>query len=428
MTDHSTAFQGASPARTDTAPPQQPEPDGARFVHLAEHSAWALGAAFMSLAALMASHSAEALDCNTLPSPVYGHGGSSPTALVQSIAIALSKASPTTTIVYVGDIQCLGIDALLSSPTGTISGTATYWDAAGAKQTCTLPLTGQTVQFAVMNTTATACAEVGQLPANIGDFEGPVQAFDFVVPEASSQTTISAAAAYFVFGFGAGGQAAPWVDDAFIFKRPPTSGVPILLGLGVGVPAGKMKGTEISTSSQMVTAISTSTNPEATIGMLGDDAAQASLGTLNILAYQHYDQDCGYWPSSSPTSFDKRNVRDGHYFISSPVHFFGFVDGAGELVDPAVKNLIGYITGEVAPPAGVDIDAAAIAAGSIPDCAMEVRHQGDLGLLQSYLPEEPCGCFFDFTATGATTCASCATSGDCDASAPHCRHGYCEVH
>ena len=47
---------------------------------------------------------------------------------------------------------------------------------------------------------------------------------NFVVPTASSQTLISYEAAYFVFGFGMTGMAAPWTNESFIFNRGSTSG------------------------------------------------------------------------------------------------------------------------------------------------------------------------------------------------------------
>jgi hypothetical protein len=38
---------------------------------------------------------------------------------------------------------------------------------------------------------------------------------------------------------------------------------------------------------------------------------------------------------------------------------------------------------------------------------------------------EPCGCYFDFKTTGASTCAACTDDSTCGAG--KCRHGYCEA-
>jgi len=58
---------------------------------------------------------------------------------------------------------------------------------------------------------------------------------------------------------------------------------------------------------------------------------------------------------------------------------------------------------------------------------MHVWRDSDLGALYSYQPPEPCECYFEFKATGATSCTACATSTTCPHSAPVCRYGYCEV-
>ena len=68
-----------------------------------------------------------------------------------------------------------------------------------------------------------------------------------------------------------------------------------------------------------------------------------------------------------------------------------------------------------------------VSAGTVPKCAMEVWRQTDLEPLASYAPAEPCGCYFDFKATGATTCGACTQNADCPSNAPNCRFGYCEV-
>jgi ABC-type phosphate transport system substrate-binding protein len=394
-------------------------------MHLAHRPPRAGVVAAALVASLAAQRAAHAADCSTLPNPIYGQGGNSPKPLVAKLGAALTAANPPQTIVYQSPGQCTGLDTLIAD--GGITGTASYWTADGVETTCTLSLTGDPITFALMNSYATLCPEITALPGDIGDFLGPTQSFDFVVPKASSQTNISAAAAYFVLGFGAQGQAAPWTDENLIYRRGATSGVSLFLGLAVGVPIDKMKGIDAGSNSAMVSLLSASTNPNATIGMVSDEFAQANADVINVLAYQHYGQDCGYWPSSTPTSLDKRNIRDGHYYVWSPVHFFARTDGSGKPAHGATRKLIGYITGDETPPASVDVLRLSIEAGTIPDCAMEVQRDSDLGPISSYAPDEPCGCFFDQVATGATTCTACPNGDECPANAPNCRFGYCEV-
>ncbi len=278
-----------------------------------------------------------------------------------------------------------------------------------------------------MGNTAKLCPGVGDLPAGIGDFDAPVQAFQFIVAEASSQTSISAAGAYFVYGFGAGGQAEPWTDESQIIRRYENSAAQIFIGLATGVPVTKFKGVDAKSNGNSVKLVSTSPSPEKAIGFVSSEVADANRNVTNTLAYQHTGQSCGYYPDSTGNAFDKRNVRTGQYHIWSPNHFFAKVDGAGKITKPEVAKVVGYFTLAEPPPSGVDTLSLSITAGAIPRCAMEVWRTDDLSTPISNAPAEPCGCFFDFTATGATSCKPCDADAACDASAPHCRFGYCEV-
>ncbi len=65
--------------------------------------------------------------------------------------------------------------------------------------------------------------------------------------------------------------------------------------------------------------------------------------------------------------------------------------------------------------------------GSVPRCAMQVWRDEDLGPLYSLQPDEPCGCYYEAHATGATGCGACQTDAECPGDAPRCRHGYCEA-
>lgn len=366
-----------------------------------------------------------AIQCSSLPSPVYGSGANAVKPLISRVAKALSASASPLTIVYQGPGQCVGLNGLLNDV--PMTGTASYWDASGVESKCDLPLTGQPIEIAYMNSYATLCPGVAALPAGFGDFLGPIQSFDFIVPKASSQTSISAAAAYFAYGFGAPGQAQPWTDESQIFKRDPNSGAALFIALAIGVPVEKLKGVDATTNANTVTLVSTSPTPENAIGIVSGEVAEANLNVVSQLAYQHYGQTCGYWPNSTPTSFDKRNIRDGHYFIWSPIHFFTRVDAQGKPTTSGAEKVTGYFSGKIAPPADVDLLRLEIEAGTVPDCAMEVRRTSDLGPIASYAPDAPCGCYFDFVATGATSCSSCTTNADCNASASNCRFGYCEV-
>jgi hypothetical protein len=362
--------------------------------------------------------------CADLPQPVYGLGGSAYKPLIGKTAAALTKAGWPRTVVYQAPGACFGINGIIA---GTkITGTASYWGADGKELTCDLPVAGSDPAFASMGNYATSCAGVTELPADVGDFPAPVQAFTLIVPAASSQQSISAEAAYLAFGLGAEGEAAPWTDEANLFRRDANSAAQLFIGLSIGVPVSKFKGQDTKSNSGTVTAVAASTTPEAALGLVSGEVADANRDKVRILAYQQTGQSCGYWPDSTSTTFDKRNVRTGQYYIWADGHWFAKIDGSGTIVDPGASEFIGLFNGSYTLD-GVDPTRISIEAKSVPQCAMEVTRTADIGDIQSYAPPEPCGCFFDSVATGTTSCAPCKVDADCSASAPHCRHDYCEV-
>jgi ABC-type phosphate transport system substrate-binding protein len=379
--------------------------------------------AALALVALPAA--AGAADCTTLPSAIYGIGGSAQKPLIARVATALAAAIPARTVVYQAPGACVGINALISDT--KLTGNASYWGVDGKEQQCTLPVAGLSANFALMGNSASLCPGVGTLPGGIGAFLGPVSAVNFVVPIGSSQQSISAEAAYFVYGFGKPGRATPWIDEASIIRRDENSYVSLFVSLATGVPPTVFKGVDAKTNANTVTLVATAANPESAIGYVSSDVADANRATVRALAYQHTGQTCGYWPDSTPTSFDKANVRSGQYYLWSPVQFFAPLDQNGKIADAGTRDFIGLFTGEVAPPPGVDMLALQSMSGNVPKCAMRAWRTSDLGPLMSYQPPEPCGCYFDKVATGTTACTPCVTSADCSSSSPVCRNSYCEV-
>jgi hypothetical protein len=169
-----------------------------------------------------------------------------------------------------------------------------------------------------------------------------------------------------------------------------------------------------------------STNPAGTLGLGEIDYAEDAVGSVNLheLAYRHYGQSCAYYPNSTATAHDKRNVRDGHYVGWGPVHLVARVNAQGVPVSTAAGQIINYFIGN-APVPNHDFLSLVIARHLVPQCAMSVKRTGEIGVPQPFAPAPSCACFFD-NATGVTTCPTCKTNADCPASAPACNLGYCE--
>jgi hypothetical protein len=393
------------------------------------------GAALGSLLAVTSgSRLAHALACNdpSLQNPIYVVGGTSPLPIFQKLGAALSAVSPPITLVYQSSGGCAGANAIIT-PTG-LSGSATYWTGAGA-QTCTFPTPGPNADLGVAGTYATSCQGVSTLPAGVGDFLGPIQAFDLVVPSKSTQQSISAEAAYFTFGFGASGAYGvyPWTTPSAIITRNSGSEDALFLSLAFAIPLGSLASSSFTVTTSDAHSLSdvsalNATTPEAGLGFVSEEVAEgAGPNTINVLHYQHYGQSCGWLPSSTPTLLDKINVRTGLYALWANLHFIANVNASNAPTDPKAAQVIGWFQDTVMPPTGVDVDAIAASTGAVLDCAMEVMRTSDAGPLLPYAPAAPCDCFFEANATGSTTCTSCASSATCPANAPNCRKGYCEV-
>ncbi len=151
---------------------------------------------------------------------------------------------------------------------------------------------------------------------------------------------------------------------------------------------------------------------------------------LKILAYQHHQQDCAWLPDSSSTSYDKKNVRDGHYPLWGPLHFFTKVDSTNTPTSPGAAAFIGYFTGKVQPPASVNLLQLEIQSHTVPACAMHVQRSAEVGPVSTYKATKACDCYFDLVATGATSCKTCTQPSDCTGSTTCTMYGttgYCEA-
>jgi hypothetical protein len=388
--------------------------------------------------------------CSSLPGAiVYGAGGSAQQPYLAQVGTQLARLASPISIVYSDSgSACVGYNDLVT-PT-SITGTALYWDGSGSTLSCTLDITGDPVTFAVMGNAPNLCAGVTSLASGYGQFLGPVQPVDFVVPVQSSQQSISTAAAYYIWGFGAvaPNAVAPWTVPANIFTRSASSFVNLFVSLDTGVPAATVAThtTVESTNAATVAAIAAlngTSSAESGIGFVSGEVADGNRATIRTLAYQHTGQSCGYWPDSTVTAFDKANVRDGQYWLWSPIHFYAAVTSSNVISDANTAALIGYITGSLAAPTGFDLFGAEFAAYTVPQCAMQVWRDGDLAPLYSYSPPASCSCEFDIASSNAnkpTSCKTCTQDSECTAQASHCRNvglpigadsgtavGYCEV-
>lgn len=362
-------------------------------------------------------------ECLDKPNPLIGVGGSASKPLLGKIAPQLLALDEPVTLIYQAPGACFGITTYVDGTKAT--GTASYWDADGTEQTCNFPVTGVDADFGMLGVQGTLCEGVDAIPDGIGEWTGPITSWSLIVPGDSSQTSISAEAVYFIYGFGAAlGQVAPWTVDAELYSRNATSAALIAIALAAGVPPTKFKGADVGSNQMMISSLAQSTNPEAAIGFVSTEVADQNRDSVRTLAFQATDQTCAYWPDTTATAFDKQNVRDGHYSLWSPYRFYAPIDGQGKFTNPVTEKFVGYFTGAEPLPAELPLLDIVIDNGNIPECAMQVWRDDEIGPLYSRQPDAPCGCYYEFRATGETRCAECTDT--CDAGGT-CRHGFCEV-
>jgi hypothetical protein len=416
--------------------------------------------------------SASSVDCTTLTNPVYISGGSAAKPHLLALAAVLGSS---VSLIYSAPTACVGLEDIVASPAQTESSSASYLDpTTGAAVSCTGPLgtpyPAVYIDIGVSGAYPSSCVAPSiSLGIGYADFQGPIEPFEISVPWASTQNSITADAAYVVFGWGGGTvNVTPWTVPADVWTRGDTSAVQLVVADAIQLAGAKWltgpgsggSAQVLSSESTMVTTLASATNYDATIGILGSgglDPVKSSSGGIKPLTFQAPDQDCGYYADSDVNHFDKINVRQGRYDIWGPEHFVTAVNSSGvpqshpmtssnpvPSTATSVQTVIAYITHSqttalpfpFAPKLTLPELQSVIQAESnaffIPQCAMQVSRYGEDSAELSYQPAMGCGCFFESVVGKGTTlssyCTTCSVSSDCK-TAPYktCNFGYCEA-
>jgi hypothetical protein len=390
--------------------------------------------------------------CATLPGYViYVESGDTQENLLKNLGRHL-RDSANITLAYNLTGSCTLTNDIYTQTKMVPNGTLKYvpstaedatWTATAAARTCTTGPDGVAIDVAISALFVQSCG-LGDPPAgsNLALIQGPVQAYTFIVPTASAQSAIWAEEAYYAFGFGNANPLAPtynpWNNEQFMFIRPSTKSTLVATAKNISVPPNKWKGVPEAASSDVVTAVATSANPEATIGILGSEVYDGKRGPtpgIKTLAFKAFGQKLAYYADSSAASFDKQNVRDGHYTLWSPTVYITHVDTGKVPTNSAVKYFIDTVLGApgAAPPNGgqpLDGLSDVIKVGLIPECAMRVTRAADGADLSPFTPTAPCTCFYLSKVPGGSAtpagCTTCAQDSECGGSGHACNHGFCE--
>jgi len=402
----------------------------------------------MSAAALLASR-ADAAPCTTLNAGipiVWVENGDTQEPLMKRLGRKLVDSATPVRIVYKNRRTCdLANDMYTGAkivndaiPIRYVPSTAENptWTASNPSPTCEADAgadagagAGHTIDLAIGATFLSSCTNLPAKPADLTVLDGPVQAYGFIVPSASSQVALTAEEGYFAFGYaGDTGRAEPWTDQALRLIRGTTASTALTTSAAIGLKASQLKGTipPNNTSTEVLNLTSGAAAPEKTIGLMGTEVYDANRDKgVKLLAFRAFKQRYAYYPDTSATSFDKRNVRDGHYLPWSPTPYVARVGSNGKALNPNAQRVIDLVFGERTDPDVNGLDQV-IASGLVPECAMGVQRAFEGADLALYQHPFSCSCYFEAKVPqGSTRCTTCSDDSPCGGG--KCRRGYCEA-
>ena len=377
--------------------------------------------------------------------PIYITGSSALEPLIKNVGVKL--AAPTNTTPYVliynkDGGSCAGVNRIKGDGNIPVGTTMIYVppDATSAKPTLNCNISATTPQLGdlvLSDVDATLCPGVTAQPTGTFDTHGPVNDMVFITPMQSMSTGISAEQAYLVFGLGDKGMVTPWIDPTMYFIRTNDSGTRAMINAAIGLGThawlgqdGTANGGKAFGSGDVYNKVAGNamTAPDATIGILGEDFLDTGTNRSSVkaLAFRAFKQLHAFWPDSTVTATDRKNVREGRYAIWGYVHMIA--SGAnGKATSAQADYFINLIKGTLPTDPGFDITDLIASTHLTPTCAMKVTHDIEGGAQKPYSDPAPCGCWFDnkMGSPAAASCTACTSDATCGSG--KCRRGFCEA-
>ena len=381
--------------------------------------------------------------------PIYVTGSSNFPPFLNAIAPVLAAGDDPHGVVWQTSNSCAGVDAIYNEYVADVPDpgkrimkerlgrTTLFFDRTGASKTCVID--GEVVaDVGESDIYPKTCAETIKYDpvdpnkprrANVAEYLGPIMAMSFIVPAASKQTVISAEAAQAVFGRGGVPDPTklPWTNQQNFFNRASSTATNQIISLGIFVDPTKWWGVDKRTASEMVDAMGLvpESLAEQTLGIISADFAslESSRGVVKTLAFQARGQRCGFYPDSKPNIVDRLAVRDGHYPLWGPLHFFIRWDPIANA--PRSTAAAAFVREYGKPRLDKDLVTRIIHAGNVPACAMHVKRDYEMGPIRREAPPYSCSCLYD-SLTSRTSCQACNVPSECPSGRPASNYGFCE--
>lgn len=379
---------------------------------------------------------ASALQCSSLPEPAYVIATPSAEPMVQKVASLLQRTdAQRMTVIYQIRPSCKALEAVardtLPASCATdacIRGKALFFtlDPRDTEpKECDLDTAGTKADLVLSDVFPQSCpAYASSSPSGIIDTPGPVSPYILTMMKSATEPAILAEEAHFVFGAGRAANIKPWLSDAAIVHLGTQDSGTLLLGQRVKLAPARFKGTVAVSLDDMINTLYT--DSEHGIGILPTTIADRRRSELRPLGFQAIGQKGAFFPDRRSTSFEKQNVRDGHYPLWGYLHTVLRQDPANasqplskkgaRLADIFLgKNTVG----------GQDSLVLQVQNGFVPQCAMKVTRATDSTTMTVFAPGEPCSCLFEHNVSqGNLTCQQCP-AGTCGTGV--CRRKYCEA-
>lgn len=376
--------------------------------------------------------------CSGVPNPVVVSGSPAAEALVQAVGRVLQINDPKPlTIVWKLDSSCGGVESVAldslpgsCAPGACITGKAKFWTLDSrdtAPKTCDLDAAGTHVDLALSDVFPQTCpAFSGAKPAGILDTTGPITPYAVVMAKSGPEAAIQAEEAHFVFGAGKAAGVKPWLNDATIFLLGDKDAGQLILGPRVKLAVGKWHGKLVTSSDDIFSGLQN--DPATAIGILPTTIADSHRATdARVMAFQAIGQHGAFYPDRRSTTFEKQNVRDGHYPLWGYLHMILRADPVQPTMPKSANGArVASILLAQSQVGGQDVLPMQVAAGFVPQCAMHIARTDDVSAPSVYAPPDPCHCWFEKNVpNGMPSCAACPDGKTC--AIGKCRRNFCEV-
>lgn len=379
---------------------------------------------------------ARAVPCSDVPNAVYVAVPPSAEQYVEKIAqkLQLDDAKPLP-IIWQTTTSCRAVEAVardstpgVCAPGACLTGKAKVWplDRTPVK-TCDLAATGTHIDLALSDVFPSSCPAFAVTPATgIVDVLGPVSPYALVMNPAATEGAMQAEEAHFVFGAGQAAGVKPWLNDNAVYWLGDRDAGALLLSARSKLPIGRFRtGKVVATPDDVFAGLQT--DAAAALGILPTVLTDPRRSEVRVLGFQAIGQHGAFFPDRKSTTFEKQNVRDGHYALWGYLHMIMRAD-PGDPKRPqsaSAARVADILTGRVQV-AMQDTLPMQVTQGFVPQCAMRVGRTSDSAALTPMAPTESCHCWFEKNVkNGLLSCGECKDGVTC--AIGKCRRNLCEV-